>query len=104
MHLHGHIEFENSIKARLAVVGELTKKYEKLNFGSKGWRMSDAPKEYLEQMLDNIAAFKFIVKKVTAKSKLSQNREEEDFDSVTLAMDKIGKPVLAKAMRRIKNR
>ena len=55
-------------------------------------------------MLDNIAAFKFIVKKVTAKSKLSQNREEEDFDSVTLAMDEIGKPVLAKAMRRIKNR
>ena len=104
MHLHGHIEFENSIKSRMAVVGELTKKYEKLNFGSKGWRMSDAPKEYLEQMLDNIAAFKFIVKKVTAKSKLSQNREEEDFDSVTLAMDKIGKPVLAKAMRRIKNK
>ena len=66
--------------------------------------MSDAPKEYLEQMLDNIAAFKFIVKKVTAKSKLSQNREEEDFDSVMLAMDKIGKPVLAKAMRRIKNK
>ena len=104
VHLQGHIEFENSTKARLAVVGELTKKYEKLNFGSKGWRMSDAPKEYLEQMLDNIAAFKFIVKKVTAKSKLSQNREEQDFDSVTLAMDKIGKPVLAKAMRRIKNR
>ena len=55
-------------------------------------------------MLDNIVAFKFIVKKVTAKSKLSQNREEEDFDSVMLAMDKIGKPVLAKAMWRIKNK
>ena len=54
-------------------------------------------------MITEIVIFKYIVKKVTAKSKLSQSREEKDFDSVTLAMDKIGKPVLANAMRRIKN-
>jgi len=66
--------------------------------------MSDALKEYLEKMITEIVTFKFIVKKVTAKIKLSQNREEKDFDSVTLAMDKIGKPVLANAMRRIKNK
>ena len=62
--------------------------------------MSDAPKEYLEQMLENIVAFKFIVKKITAKSKLSQNRGEKDFKAVMSAMDKIGKPVLASAMQR----
>ena len=55
-------------------------------------------------MIAKIVTFKFIVKKVTAKSKLSQNREEKDFDSVTLAMDKIGKPVLANAMRKIKDK
>ena len=104
VHLDGHIEFENSKKTRMAVVGKLTKKYEKLTNGSKGWRMSDAPKEYLERMIAEIVTFKFIVKKVTAKSKLSQNREEKEFDSVTLAMDKIGKPVLANAMRRIKDK
>ena len=55
-------------------------------------------------MITEIVTFKFIVKKFTAKSKLSQNREEKDFGSVTLAMNKIGKPVLANAMRRIKNK
>ncbi|MCH2631085.1 MAG: FMN-binding negative transcriptional regulator [Nisaea sp.] len=100
VHLHGQIEFESSKKNRIAVVGKLTKKYEKLTSGSEEWKMSDAPKEYLEQMLENIVAFKFIVKKITAKSKLSQNRGEKDFKAVMSAMDKIGKPVLASAMQR----
>ncbi len=100
VHLHGHIDFENSKKARMVVVGKLTKKYEKLTSGSKEWKMSDAPKEYLDQMLENIVAFKFIVKKITAKSKLGQNRGEKDFKAVMSAMHRIGKPVLASAMKR----
>ena len=100
VHLHGHIDFENSKKARMVVVGKLTRKYERLTSGSKEWKMSDAPREYLDQMLENIVAFKFIVKKITAKSKLGQNRGEKDFKAVMSAMHRIGKPVLASAMKR----
>ena len=50
-------------------------------------------------MLENIVAFKFIVKKITAKSKLTKI-EEKDFKAVMSAMDKIGKPALASAMQR----
>ncbi len=62
--------------------------------------MSDAPKDFMEQMIENIVAFKLKVEKVSAKSKISQNREKVDYESVQGVMEDLDKTSLSKAMNR----
>ena len=52
----------------------------------------------MEAMLDSIVAFTFEVGTIVAKSKLSQNREPEDFESVKASMEENGMVHLANAM------
>ena len=102
VHLKGQIIFDNSKKAKLLAVGKLTKMYEKIYSGKKEWKMSDAPKDFMEQMLQNIVAFDFHVESVTAKSKVSQNKDKEDYDSVSNMMREQGNNFLTNAMIRIR--
>ena len=57
----------------------------------------------MDQMIENIVAFRFDVTKVVAKSKISQNRESKDFLSVKEAMDSSNKIYLQNAMDRFGN-
>ncbi len=72
VHFHGRMRFSHERKDKLAIVGRLTKRFEQLANGAEGWRMADAPADYMETMLANIVAFEIGIDRVTAKSKLSQ--------------------------------
>ena len=100
VHLHGHLSFHKSKKEKLSTVGKLTKTYELAFSGEKAWKMSDAPKDFMEQMLENIVAFKLQVEKISAKSKISQNREKVDYESVQSVMKDLDKTSLSNAMKR----
>ena len=102
VHLKGKLSFEYSKKSKLRAVGVLTKLYENMYFGEKGWKISDAPKDYIEQRLEDVVVFKLEVKKIIAKSKLSQNREIEDFISVKKQMKRQNKNYLFKTMSNLK--
>ena len=52
-------------------------------------------------MIENIVAFRFKVDRVSAKSKLSQNREDIDFLSVQNVMGDLNKTYLENAMDRL---
>ena len=90
-------------KARVRVVGMLTKLHEERYFDNNAWKMSDAPRDYIETMLDGIVAFEFNIESIVAKSKLSQNRDKEDFESVKNKMKELNKDHLHDAMSTIKN-
>ena len=79
----------------------LTKFHEEMHSSDNAWKMSDAPKDYMEMMLDGIVAFEFNIESILAKSKLSQNREKEDFDSVKNRMKELNKDHLYEAMTSI---
>ena len=98
VHMHGRITFDHARKTKLAVVGQLTTVLEQQYSGDEPWKLSDAPRDYMEAMLDNIVAFTFEVETIVAKSKLSQNREPEDFESVKASMEENGMVHLANAM------
>jgi len=100
VHLHGKIFFDHSDKAKTATVGKLTKLHERRVSGDKAWKMSDAPKDYMKTMLDNIVAFRVEIEKIQAKSKLSQNREQADFENVARMMEQRGLAGLAARMKR----
>ena len=64
--------------------------------------MSAAPRDYMDQMLDNIVAFSIDIDSISAKSKLSQNRDLVDFDGVVREMEMTGRKTLSASMKRLR--
>ena len=56
-----------------------TKHFETATNGDKAWKMADAPADFMLDMVQNIVGFQINIDTVQAKSKLSQNREMEDW-------------------------
>ncbi|MCB1508231.1 MAG: FMN-binding negative transcriptional regulator [Hyphomicrobiaceae bacterium] len=98
VHAHGAIRFRYERKAIMAAVGKLTRQMEDRVSGPNAWRMADAPRDYLETMLDAVVAFEIAVDRWQAKSKLSQNRKPEDARGAATALEAAGHDVMACAM------
>jgi 4-carboxymuconolactone decarboxylase len=60
----------------LAHLNELTDIHEGQQ--SLPWKVSDAPKEYIDKLLDAIVGIEIPLSKLTGKWKLGQNRPEPD--------------------------
>lgn len=100
VHVHGPIRFQHDTSAKRAAVGLLTRLHERRVNGAAAWRMADAPADYLQQMLDAIVAFRIAPRRTLAKSKLSQNREDEDRLGAIAGLDATGQAALARRMTR----
>lgn len=100
VHVYGAITFQHDERTKRAAVGLLTRDHERRLNGRDGWRMADAPADYLAQMLENIVAFRISVRRVLAKSKLSQNREARDYRGVIEGLQRTGGDALAGRMAR----
>lgn len=99
-HVYGDITFQHDERAKRAAVGLLTRTHERRLNGEAAWRMADAPADYMERMLAGIVAFRIAVRRIIAKSKLSQNREEEDYRGVIADLRARGETALAEVMAR----
>lgn len=100
IHIHGTITFQHDTPAKRAAVGLLTRLHERRLNGPRAWRMADAPADYLDQMLDNIVAFRIAVTHRLAKSKLSQNRDARDLQGAVAGLEAQGKTGIAAQMTR----
>ncbi len=100
VHAYGDVTFQHDEHAKRAAVGLLTRTHERRLNGSNAWRMADAPVDYMRQMLASIVAFRIDVKRVLAKSKLSQNREERDYLGAVSGIRASGHEDLASSMER----
>lgn len=98
VHVYGDISFQHDERAKRAAVGLLTRDHERRLNGDKAWRMADAPADYITQMLASIVAFRIVVRKVLAKSKLSQNREDRDHRGAVEGLRASGNTALADRM------
>jgi transcriptional regulator len=76
--VHATIRWSHADRDKRRAVHLLTAAME----GAQGWKMGDAPADYLAGMLDKIVAFRLSVTRTLAKSKLSQNRSAPDRASV----------------------
>ena len=63
-------------------------------------RMADAPRDYMDGMLAAIVAFRIDITGITAKAKLSQNREAVDHAGVVASFKARGLDRMAARMRR----
>lgn len=98
VHIHGTITFQHDDHAKRAAVGLLTRTQERRLNGKSAWRMADAPPDFIQQMLGNIVAFRIYVRRILAKSKLSQNRENRDYAGAISGLRASGHEKLAHTM------
>lgn len=99
VHVHGRIGFQHDEKAKRAVVGRLTTRFERETNADAAWKMADAPADFMTEQLQAIVGIRIDIDRLEAKSKLSQNRAPEDFDSVTKELGDRDRPDLARRMR-----
>src|SRR5262249_37252351 len=98
VHAYGQITFQHDEHSKHAAVGLLTRTHERRVNGKNGWRMADAPTDFIEQMLGNIVTFRIQVRKLLEKSKLSQNREDRDYLGAIAGLRASGYDALAQRM------
>lgn len=104
VHVHGSIRFQHDRQAKHAAVGLLTRLHERRVNGDAAWKMADAPADYMAGMLENIVAFRITPTRIEAKSKLSQNREAQDYDGAIKGLQAAGADRMAKLMTGRKDR
>jgi len=98
VHIHGTITFQHDDHSKRAAVALLTRIHERRVNGEGAWRMADAPADYMEQMLANIVAFRIAVTRTLAKSKLSQNRDDRDYQGAVAGLRSSGHEGMARKM------
>lgn len=72
----GDLTAFEDVSALLGLIEELTDREETPR--ADRWRVSDAPADYLDKMINAITGIELAVKTLEAKRKLSQNRSEPD--------------------------
>lgn len=88
VHFYGKIKIINEKAEILKIISNLTDKHEQV-FESP-WKVSDAPNDYIEKLLNAIVGIEISIEKTVAKSKLSQNKSEENKNGVIAGLEALG--------------
>lgn len=76
VHAHGRLSFFEDQHRLREVVERLTNRHESIR--PHPWRITDAPPDYIDQMLKAIVGFEMPIVRLIGKWKLSQNRSTPD--------------------------
>jgi transcriptional regulator len=96
VHAHGRIRIVDDVKFVGALVGRLTRVHEADE--TRPWKMADAPRDYMEQMLRMVVGIEIEVSRLSGKRKLSQNRDARDVAGVVRALHERGHDELSSAV------
>lgn len=101
VHAHGRLRVVDDQKFVRGVLARLTRRHEATQ--PRPWQMGDAPRDYLEQMLQMIVGLEVEVTRLEGKRKLGQNRDALDQDGAIRALHERGSEELAQAMARTRS-
>ena len=96
VHAHGRITVRDDEKFVRGVVARLTRTHEATQ--PVPWKMADAPKDYLDTMLQSIVGLQIEITRLVGKRKLGQNKAEADIRGAGEALVADGKLVIGEAM------
>lgn len=99
IHAYGKVKIRDDERYVRGVVARLTRTHEAMQ--AEPWKMSDAPKNYIEPMLKAIVGIEIEITKIQGKSKLGQNKEHRDIVGVANALSTTGKQEISKAMYQV---
>ncbi|KAA8734840.1 FMN-binding negative transcriptional regulator [Acinetobacter qingfengensis] len=96
-HAYGKITIHDDERYVRGVVARLTRTHEASQ--PVAWKMTDAPKDYIDSMLKLIVGIEIEITRIEGKSKLSQNKEHRDIAGAAHALNASGHRVIAQAMQ-----
>ncbi|TCB68560.1 FMN-binding negative transcriptional regulator [Acinetobacter sp. ANC 4178] len=99
IHAYGKVKIRDDERYVRGVVARLTRTHEAMQ--AEPWKMSDAPKNYIEPMLKAIVGIEIEITKIQGKSKLGQNKEHRDVIAVAKALSDTGKQEISEAMHQV---
>ena len=99
IHAYGKVKIHDDERYVRGVVARLTRTHEATQ--AEPWKMSDAPKDYLEPMLKEIVGIEIKITKLQGKAKLGQNKEYRDVLGVANALTQNGQHAIVGAMHQV---
>jgi transcriptional regulator len=96
VHAHGRITVLDDERYVRGLIGRLTRTHEASE--PKPWKMSDAPKDYVDTMVKAIVGVQIEITRLVGKSKLSQNKDARDIQGAAEALKSTGESRVADAM------
>ncbi|RQU71920.1 FMN-binding negative transcriptional regulator [Burkholderia cenocepacia] len=96
VHAHGRITVRDDEKFVRGVVARLTRTHEASQ--PVPWKMGDAPKDYIDTMLQSIVGLQIEITRFVGKRKLGQNKAEADIRGAGEALVADGKRAIGEAM------
>lgn len=97
VHAHGTLTVRDDERFVRGVLARLTRRHEAGE--ERPWKMSDAPREFVDGLLQQIVGIEIAVERLVGKCKLSQNREARDRLGAAEVLAERGHAALARRMR-----
>jgi len=101
-HVYGVPELITDAGALKAMLKRLVDKHEAAEGATPPYRLEALPDGYVDKALEGVAGFRIRVTRIEAGFKLSQNRDERDYDAVVAGLERRGdenSAAIARAMR-----
>ena len=96
VHAHGRVTIRDDERYVRGLVARLTRVHEASQ--EVPWRMSDAPRDYIDSMLKAIVGLEIEITRLVGKFKLSQNKEIRDIEGAGNALKAKGQDLIGDAM------
>lgn len=96
VHAHGRIQIRDDARFVRRLLANLTRTYEAAE--PTPWKMADAPRDYLEAMVQAVVGIEIEITGLVGKFKLGQNKEAADRLGAANALQDRGQSALAEAM------
>lgn len=96
VHAYGRVSIHDDEKFLRGVVGRLTRTHEASQ--PVPWKMSDAPRDYIDTLLKAIVGVRIEITRLVGKSKLSQNKDARDIRGAGAALRARGHYQIGDAM------
>ncbi|MEA9420423.1 MULTISPECIES: FMN-binding negative transcriptional regulator [Aeromonas] len=96
VHAHGRIRVRDDARFVRRLLATLTRTQEAAE--PSPWKMADAPRDYLETMVQAVVGIEIEIERLVGKFKLGQNKEAADRLGAANALQERGQTALAGAM------
>ncbi|MEV3836772.1 FMN-binding negative transcriptional regulator [Aeromonas dhakensis] len=96
VHAHGRIQIRDDARFVRRLLANLTRHHEAGE--TTPWKMADAPRDYLEAMVQAVVGIEIEITGLVGKFKLGQNKEAADRLGAANALQDRGQSALAEAM------
>jgi transcriptional regulator len=100
VHAHGTLTVKDDATWLRGLLARLTRQFE--TGREVPWKMTDAPAEFIDRMLDNLVGIELEISHLEGKWKMSQNRSDADRNGVVTGLEKEHSPLASATAMEVK--